>query len=141
VSTEEHAALIRRWWDALNQGTAFDLVDEVYAANYVLHDPTSPEPIRGRRGVHEFIAPVLEAFPDAHFTVEDLIAAGDRIVQRVTLRGTHQGELLGVEATGKPVAIWIFVISRMAGGKIAEEWQLGDGLSLMRQLGVLPVGE
>ena len=59
-------------------------------------------------------------------------------MQRVTFRRTHQGEFLGVPATGRTVSAWVMVISQMAGGKVAEEWQLVDGLGLMQQLGALP---
>src|SRR5688500_11431749 len=128
MTAEAHKTLIRRWWDGLSQGNAIELIDEVYAPEYVLHDPSLPESVRGLEGVREFITSVSAAFPDARATVEDLVAEGDRVVQRVTFRGTQQGEFLGVPATGKQVAVWVMVISRMAGGKIAEEWQLVDGL-------------
>jgi steroid delta-isomerase-like uncharacterized protein len=138
MSAEEHKRLIRRWWDGLSQGNAAELIDEVYAPDYVLHDPSLPEPVQGGEGVREFIAAVTAAFPDGQATIEDLIAEGDRVMQRVTFRGTHQGEFLGVPATGRTVSAWVMVISRMAGGKVAEEWQLVDGLGLMQQLGALP---
>lgn len=141
MSAEAYKSLIRRWWDGLSQGNAAELIDEVYAADYVLHDPSLPEPVRGLEGVREFITSVTAAFPDGRATVEDLVAEGDRVVQRVTFRGTHQGEFLGVPATGKQVAVWLMVISRMADGKIAEEWQLVDGLGLLQQLGALPDAE
>lgn len=141
MSVEEHKTLIRRWWDGLSQGTAAELIDEVYAPDYVLHDPSLPEPVQGLEAVREFIAAVTAAFPDGRATVEDLIAEGDRVVQRVTFQGTHQGEFLGVPATSKPVSAWVMIISRMAGGKIAEEWQLVDVLGLMQQLGALPAAE
>jgi steroid delta-isomerase-like uncharacterized protein len=141
VSIDANKALARRWWEALNQGNAIDLIDEVYAADYVMHDPSLPEPVSGTDGVREFIASISAGFPDAHYTVEDLVAEGDRVVQRVTVRGTHQGEFLGVPATGTEVEVWLVVISRVAGGKIAEEWQLVDSLGLMQQLGVIPADE
>ena len=140
MSAAEHKALVRRWWDGLNQGNADELIDEIYAPEYVLHDPSLPEPVRGLAGVHEFIASVTESFPDAQTTIEDLVAEGDRVVQRVTFRGTHQGEFMGVPASGTEVSVWVVVISRIANGKIAEEWQLVDGLSLMQQLGLVPTG-
>ena len=141
MSAEEHKALVRRWWDGLNQGNADELIDEIYAPDYVLHDPSLPQPVTGLHGIHEFIAAITAAFPDAHTTIEDLVAEGDRVVQRITFRGTHQGEFMGVPATGNEVSVWAVVVSRMAGGKIAEEWQLVDGLSLMQQLGAIPAEE
>ena len=104
--------------------------------------PTSPHNrvVDGLEGVREFIASVTAAFPDGCVPVEDLIAEGDRVVQRVTFRGTHQGEFLGVPATGKVVSAWLMVISRVAGGRVAEEWQLVDSLGLMQHLGRCRLG-
>ena len=138
MSEEAHAALLRRWWEGLNAGTAAELIDEVYAPDYVLHDPSEPAPVQGREGVRAFIADITAAFPEARVTLEDLVAAGDRVVQRATFHGTHRGEFQGIAATGKTVSVWVIVISRMADGQVAEEWQLVDTLGLLQQLGAIP---
>jgi predicted ester cyclase len=78
------------------------------------------------------------AFPDSHFMLEDLIAEGDKVVQRYTIRGTHRGNFMGVPATGKVVTFTGIVISRFAGGKFVEEWDNQDVLGLMQQLGAIP---
>ena len=80
----------------------------------------------------------MGAFPDLHVTVEDLIAEGDKIVGRVTLTGTHQGELLGIPATGKKVAFSEIHIVRISNGKAVEHWEIADIMSMMQQLGVIP---
>lgn len=139
MSAAANQAVIRRWWEGINQGNADAIIEEVYAADYVLHDPSQPEPVVGTQGVHEFIASVSGAFPDLHVTIDDLVTEGDRVVQRLTARGTHQGEFLGVPASGNAVEIWLMVVSRMAGGKVAEEWQLIDALTLLQQIGAMPV--
>ena len=136
--TEADRTLIRRWWEAMNHGNALVLIDQFYAADYELHDPNVPEPVHGREGVRAFLTEVGAAFPDAQFSLDDLISDGDRVVQRVTFRGTHQGPFLGIAATGKAVSMWVIVISRIADGQIAEEWQLGDVLGLLQQLGAAP---
>jgi steroid delta-isomerase-like uncharacterized protein len=136
--TEADRTLIRRWWEAMNHGNALVLIDQFYAADYELHDPNVPEPVHGREGVRAFLTEVGAAFPDAQFSLDDLISDGDRVVQRVTFRGTHQGPFLGIAATGKAVSMWVIVISRIADGQIAEEWQLGDVLGLLQQLGASP---
>jgi steroid delta-isomerase-like uncharacterized protein len=141
MSTEANMNLIRQWWEALNQGNALDVIDEVYAGDYVLHDPTQPESVRGLAGVREFISSVVTGFPDARYTIEDLIATGDKVVQRLTVRGTQQGAFLGIPPTGKQVEVWLMVISRIADNKIAEEWQMVDSLGLMQQLGAIPTSE
>jgi steroid delta-isomerase-like uncharacterized protein len=78
------------------------------------------------------------AFPDMHWVVEDLIAEGDKVVSRYTVRATHRGDFMGVPATGKVVTYTGILISRFAGGKFVEEWESLDMLGLMQQLGAIP---
>ena len=78
------------------------------------------------------------AFPDLHSTVEYLIAEGDMVVSRFTMRGTHQGEFIGIPPTGKQVKVTGMVIHRFADGKIVEYWVKWDVLGMMQQLGVIP---
>ncbi|HKY54457.1 MAG TPA: ester cyclase [Anaerolineales bacterium] len=136
--SNENKVLARRWWEALDKGKALDIVEEVYAPDYVLHDPSFPEPVKGIQGVRDFVSSIVAAFPDARYTIENLIAEGDMVVQHVTTRGTHQGEFQGVPATGKPITVQVMVISRIANGRIVEEWQLFDALGMMQQMGVIP---
>jgi steroid delta-isomerase-like uncharacterized protein len=77
------------------------------------------------------------ALPDMRYTVEDLIAEGDKVVVRFTFRATHRGEFLGVPATGKVVTVTGISISRLAGGKVVEEWAEEDHLGLLQQLGAI----
>jgi steroid delta-isomerase-like uncharacterized protein len=138
MSTEENKNVVRRWWESLNQGTALDRIDETYASDYILHDPSLPEPVQGVEGVREFITSAVTAFPDARYTIENLVAEDDKIVQHISVRGTHQAEFQGIPATGKQIAVWIMVISRIANGKVVEEWQMFDALSMLKQMGVIP---
>ncbi len=138
MSTQENKDLVRRWWEALNQRTASQMIDETYASDYILHDPSLAEPVQGLAGVREFVAMVLEAFPDARYTIESLVAEGDTVAQYVLVRGTHKAAFQGIPATGKQVAVWIMVISRIANGRIVEEWQLFDALGMLKQMGVIP---
>lgn len=139
MSTETNKELIRQWWEVVNQGTGVERVDNFYTADYVLHDPSQPEPIRGIEGVRAFVAAIATGFPDITITIDDLLAEGDKVIHRVTARGTHQGAFQGIPATGKSVEIWIMVISRIANNKIAEEWELVDTLRMLQQLGVVPL--
>jgi steroid delta-isomerase-like uncharacterized protein len=141
MSTNESKQLLQRWWEGLNQGNALEIIEEIYAPNYVMHDPTLPEPVQGIEGVREFISSVITGFPEARYILEDLIAEGDKVVQRLSIQGVHQGEFQGVPATGKQVTVWLMVISRVVNNKIVEEWQMVDALSLMQQLGVIPTPE
>ena len=78
-------------------------VDELTASDYVGHDPANPEPLRGPEGVKEFISTYRAAFPDAQITVEQQLAEGDLVATRWNARGTHEGELMGIQPTGKQV--------------------------------------
>jgi steroid delta-isomerase-like uncharacterized protein len=141
MSTEENKNIVRRWWESLNQGNAIDIVDEIYASDYILHDPSFPEPVRGIQGVQEFVTSIVAAFPDARYMIEDLIAEGDKVTQHISVQGTHQGEFQGIPATGKQVSVWLMVISRIADSKVVEEWQLFDALGMLKQMGVIPQGD
>jgi predicted ester cyclase len=79
----------------------------------------------------------LAAFPDFEATVEDIVAEGDTVAMRVTLRGTHDGPFMGVEPTGNPFEVRNMVFTRIEDGKIAERWVQPDTLSLMQQLGAV----
>src|SRR5947209_5246280 len=102
MSEEENKAIMRRYEEAVNQGN-LDLIDEVIAADYVGHEPD--EDLHGPEGVKQFITMFRSAFPDLHLTVEDEIAEGDRVASRFTVRGTHQGELMGIPPAGKQVTV------------------------------------
>ena len=78
------------------------------------------------------------AFPDLHFSVEEQIAEGDKVLTRFEWTGTHQGEFLGVPATGRHVKVWGMVIDRLVNGRIKETRIIMDTLGLMAQLGVFP---
>ncbi len=80
----------------------------------------------------------LAAFPDAKATVEELLADGDKVVARVSIRGTHQGAFRGIAPTGKPIALLGINIFRIANGKIVEHWAVRDDLSFLQQVGLFP---
>jgi steroid delta-isomerase-like uncharacterized protein len=138
VSAEENKALVRRSFEEVfNQGN-LDAVEELFAPDYVLHDPTSPEEIRGTEGMRGYVSMYRTAFPDLQQTIEDQIAEGEKVATRLTGRGTHQGELVGIPPTGNRVEAPGIVIDRITGGKIAESWANYDALGMMQQLGAIP---
>ena len=134
MSAEENKALARRAWENMDDP---DIIDEVYAPDVVWHEPD--QDIQGTEQAKQFIAMYKTAFPDLNATFEDVIAEGDKVVTRVTLRGTHQGE---IEEFGPPTGRQIeskgITISRIEGGKIVEDWDSYDNLSVMQQLGLVP---
>ncbi len=135
--SEENKALARRWADIFAQGN-LDLVDEIYAPDYVGHDPTLPEDIRGVEAARQYAAMYRSAFPDLQVIIEDQIAEGDKVATRYTVRGTHQGELEGIAPTGNRVEMTGIVIAHIADGKIVEDWASFDVLGMMQQIGAIP---
>lgn len=133
---EEHKALVRRYLDEVNRGNLAAL-DDVLSPDYRYHLPGSPTPLN-REQHRQFVAMFYAAVPDFSHTVEDQIAEGEMVVTRLTNRGTHRGELLGLPATGKAFTIQGINLVRVAGGRIAEEWVIFDMLGMLQQLGVVP---
>src|SRR5215212_9837861 len=134
--SEENKALARRAWGELADNP--DILDEVYAPDVVWHEPD--QEIRGlEQATKQFVSTYKTAFPDITVTIEDVIAEGDKVVTRVTLRGTHQGE---TEEFGPPTGRQFegkgITISRIEGGKIVEDWDSYDNLTTLQQLGLAP---
>jgi steroid delta-isomerase-like uncharacterized protein len=135
MSTEENKALVLRFYEALNKQNLAAILEH-HAPDFVWHDAAlgiSPD----RAGVKQFCIALWAAFPDAHYTVEDLIAEGDKVVSRFTVRGTHRGDFTGIPPTGKVVTMTGIAIYRLAGGRRVEEWVNVDLLGLMQQLGAI----
>ena len=130
--------IVRRLVNGVWADRNLAIVDELIAPDYVGHDPTQPEPIRGPEGYRQFVGMYQAAFEDGMVTIDDEIAEGDLVVTRWTGRGTHTGELMGIAPTGKEVTVSGITISRLANGKIAEDWELMDALGMMIQLGAVP---
>jgi steroid delta-isomerase-like uncharacterized protein len=139
--SEENKALVRREEEELFSGGNLDAADEIYAADYVGHDPSNPEDVRGLEAAKQAAADYRQAFPDLRVTVEDLKAEGDRVAAHLRFRGTHLGELNGIAPTGRRVDCTGIVISRIEEGKIAEDWANFDDLGMMQQLRVIPEPE
>jgi steroid delta-isomerase-like uncharacterized protein len=134
----ENKALSRRLVEEAFNAGRLDVIDEVVASDFVGHDPSLPEELRGPAGVRELIAGYRAAFPDIRITIEDQVAEGDLVVTRWSATGTHQGELLGMPATGKQATVTGVTIDRIVDGRIVESWDNWDTLGLMQQLGAVP---
>lgn len=130
--------IVRRLVDEVWGNRNLKIIDELIAPDYVGHDPTQPEPIRGREGFKTFVGMYQSAFQDATVTIDDQIAEADRVVTRWTGRGTQTGELMGIAPTGKEVTVSGITVSRLADGRIVEEWELIDALGMLVQLGAVP---
>ena len=113
------------------------VADEIIAPDFIDHDP-SPGQEPGLAGLKGLVGMLRTAFPDMRATVEDLIAEGDKVVGRITTRGTHKGEFAGIAPTGKQVTVKEIHIIRIADGKAVEHWGIEDSLGMMQQLGAIP---
>jgi predicted ester cyclase len=136
---EENKALADRFHMDVFQGENLNVADEILSPDFVWHGALGPgEDQRGPEGTKEVASAVIGAFPDRRITHEDIIAEGDKVLIRWSLSGTHQGELMGIPATGRRVTVTGFDLFRIEGGKIVEMWQEADQLGMMQQLGVVP---
>ena len=132
--SEENKALARRSWESVDNP---DSLEEVYTPDVVWHNPEGD--IQGIEQAQQFVTMFKTAFPDMSATVEDVVGEGEKVVTRVTLRGTHQGEVEEFgPPTGRQVETQGITIHRIEGGKIVEEWNSWDNMSLMQQLGLVP---
>jgi steroid delta-isomerase-like uncharacterized protein len=140
TSAKEIKALERRVFEENNKGkaAAMAVMDELYATDFVVHGSTESEDIHGLKNVKQSMSEYLNAFPDLHYALDDMIVEGDKVVVRCTVTGTHKGEFMGVPPTNKKVKVQAIAIDRVVGGKIVEEWGMSDTLGLMQQLGVVP---
>ena len=139
MSAEENKAVVRREMEELfNQGGNLDAADEIYAPDYVGHEPTTGD-IRGVEAAKQFAASMRQAFPDLQTTIEDQVAEGDKVVTRFRARGTHQGETEDFgPPTGNRIEVTGITIEQFADGKIVEDWTNFDALGMMQQLGLIP---
>ena len=135
MSIETNKAIVRRYFDQVLNKQRHNLAEEFLAEDIELQG-TGLAP--GLDDVKQFLTMFTAAFPDAHYTIENMVAEGDRVVARTSFNGTHQAEMQGIPATGKKVSMPGITIFRLDNGKIAEGWVLNDNLSLMQQLGAIP---
>jgi steroid delta-isomerase-like uncharacterized protein len=112
--------------------------DELMANDVIHHFNSDPKPIVGLAANKAFNASLFQGFPDIQHTIEDMIAEGDKVVYRTTLKGTHTGKFMGIPPTGKSFVINDFNLLRIAEGKIVESWYDCNLLAVMQQLGLMP---
>ena len=136
-SSSNAKELVRRYWNAWN---AHDIEGAAGLVAEDLKNHAAIQEAQGRAGLRRIATTIFKAIPDATATVEDVVAEGDRIVCRITMRGTHTNALefkqLQVPATGHEVAFESIHIFRVEGSQIVEHWAARDDMALYRQLGV-----
>jgi len=132
----ENEALVRRYPEEVYNQRRLEVVEEIFAPDFILHDPDLPGGARGPEGIKHIVETFVGAFPDLQVTLDDELSSGEKVVTRWTTRATHQGELMGIAPTGNQVEVTALGIWRVSDGKIAEAWLVFDALGMMQQLGV-----
>ena len=136
--SEENKAIVRRFAEEVMTNKNLAAADELVAEDYVELDP-APGQEQGREGFKQFLGTIaFAAFPDMQWTIEELIAEGDKVVSRATISGTHRGEFMGIPPTHRRIAVSGWVIDRIVDGKMQESRLLMDTAATMQQLGVFP---
>jgi steroid delta-isomerase-like uncharacterized protein len=134
----DHEATARRLYDLINAGDV-EGFSRLLADDFVEHEET-PGLAPTKDGVKAFFRMQLAAFPDMRMAVEDVVANGAKVVARVRYTGTNSGEFMAMPATGKGVDVQLIDMFRFGDdGLLCEHWGVSDALSLMQQLGVVPV--
>ncbi len=137
VISETDLQAVRRFWEGFNAHN-LDVWDEVCTPDFVNHDPGLPTPDADLATIKRTIGMLLTAFPDLRSSEDDLVAAGDKVAVRRTMRGTHRGAFMGIAPSGKEVSFGGIWLAHLAGGKLAEQWVSFDALGLLHQIGAIP---
>jgi steroid delta-isomerase-like uncharacterized protein len=133
---EKNAALVKRFFEEVWNKGNLDRVDDFLAQNYEDHNPF-PGELPGRTGYKANVSMFHSAFPDFQFTLDQVLAEESRLAIRMTGRGTHKGNFMGIPPTGKQVSFVTMTFIHIQDGKVAERWGITDMPGLMQQLGGL----
>jgi steroid delta-isomerase-like uncharacterized protein len=136
VTIEMNKDVVRRYYENVLNAGDLNALEELAVSQYDEHDPL-PGQADGREGLRQRVEMLRRAF-QTYFTIEDIIAEGDKVVVRWTQHGTQVAEFLGMPATGKSFTIAGIDIHRLQDGKLAEHWHVVDLLGQMQQLGLIP---
>lgn len=128
--------VLRMYDEVMNQGK-LEVVDELVTEDFLEHEAFPGLP-PGREGVKAAMAMFRTGFPDLHMEAESVVASGEMVAARSTLTGTHEGEFMGIPATGKSVRVAVMDFLRFENGLAAEHWGLTDTMAMLQQLGVAP---
>jgi steroid delta-isomerase-like uncharacterized protein len=130
-------AIIRRAYEELWNERNVEVVDELVTEDFLNH-AAPPDRQRGRQGLKDVVRMFEGAFPDFRYEVEDVISEGEKVAVRDVFRGTHQGDFMGIPATGNRVTMEAIHIYHFREGRLAEHWVARDDLGMMQQLGAVP---
>ena len=129
-------AVVRRFYEQMNNERKNELAGELFTDDHVMHDPQVPAGV-GPAGMADVVS-VYQNGVDGHWNIEEIFSVGDKVVTRWTGSGTHVGDVNGIPPSGKKIRVDAIAIHRMRGGKIAETWEVWDTLGFLQQIGVVP---
>jgi len=132
---KQNKDIVRRLFKELNKGN-FDVFDEIFAEDFIDRYPAGGE-TPTKEGLKQYIVSTCKPFPDFHWSPEDIIAEGDKVVCRLMMQGTETGGFMGMPPTGNKVIFAGVSIFRFANNKVVERWYVGDNMTLFRQLGLV----
>jgi len=137
MATEENEAIVHRFVEEVMNGRNLGAAKDLISPDHVNHDPTAPEVPPGPEGIKQLIGMYRSAFPDIRFETGEMISDGATVAHRWTFTGTHEGEMMGIEPTGKRVEVSGVEMNHVEDGRISASWTVSDAMGLMRQLGAL----
>src|SRR2546429_7957796 len=141
-SMEDNKNLVRRLFQEFWNGRNLAIADKFIAASFLDHVPGRPAELpAGPEGFKLWSSALHAAYPDTHYTIDDMPAEGDKAASRWTAHATHQGVLTGIPATGKQVTVTGMTIDRIVDDQVVESWTIFDALGMLKQLGVVPLPE
>ena len=137
MTAEANKTLMHRFLEFINTASE-KLAQELISPDAIFHVPGRSDPMRGPAGYLAIIGMMRGGFPDIQWTLEEMVAEGDRVAARFTMRGTHKGSFFGVPPTGKKIEVKAINLYRLRDGKFVEETGVPDLLGLLQQIGAVP---
>lgn len=141
MSIETNKEVVQGYYDQIWNNGRLDLVEEYIAEDFSENNMPQIPGLNGRDSLQAVIGGVREGLPDVEITLHDVIAEGNKVVTHYTFTATHQGEFMGVPATGNQLTVSGAAIFLLVNARIVEIWNFADNLAMMQQLGVIPTPE
>jgi predicted ester cyclase len=136
MSTLTNIAVVRKMLDIF-EGTSQDQLSQIFAANWVNHDPSLP-PMQGLEGAQQLIT-LWSGLSKRKVTIDDSVSEGDQVAVRFQITGTHSADFMGWPATGRLISVAATGIFHIVDGKVTDNWVNFDALGLLQQIGAIPM--
>ncbi len=139
---ENNKRVVNQFYEEGWNGRNYDIVYQTHSENWIHHDNSNPNDLsNGPDGNIKRMKELVQAFPDLHFKIEDLVAEKNKVVVRFMATGTHKGQFGPILPTEKQVKMLRYIMHKLENGKIIEDWVVRDTFGLMIQLGVIQPGK